>query len=301
MTAVDVGAFAGPTAADGRVGARARTRDWVRLLRPGVAVAWVVLALIVLAALWPGLFATDPPNAVDPVHGLQGPSAQHLFGTDQLGRDVFSRVVHGARPSLLIGLGSTLVAVVAGALLGVLAATGSRVLDETIMRVTDILLAFPGLLLALIVVSVLGPGTGNATLAIGIAATPGFVRLSRGQALVVRESDYVRAAITFGRRRGGIFLGHILPNALPPLLVFATVNIGTAIIAGSSLSFLGLGPQAPTAEWGAMLAQSRDLLEIAWAPAVFPGLAVTVTVVAVNVVGRTLQRRFEGRRVDAGQ
>ncbi|MGC0421388.1 ABC transporter permease [Embleya sp. AB8] len=297
MTTLDLGTFSG------KANTRSRGRPWdrARTLRPGIVVAWVVLALIVLAALWPGLFATDPPNTIDPVHGLEGPGADHLFGTDQLGRDVFSRVVHGARPSLLIGLGSTLVAVVAGALLGVLAASGGRVLDEAIMRVTDILLAFPGLLLALIVVSVLGPGTGNATLAIGIAATPGFVRLSRGQALVVRDSDYVRAAVTFGRRRAGIHLGHILPNALPPLLVFATVNIGTAIIAGSSLSFLGLGPQAPTAEWGAMLAQSRDLLEIAWAPAVFPGLAVTVTVIAVNVVGRNLQRRFEGRRVDAGQ
>ncbi|MEV5829035.1 ABC transporter permease [Spirillospora sp. NPDC052242] len=267
----------------------------------GVAAAAAMLALLAIAVVWPALLAPHAPDAVDPAAALAAPTSDHYFGTDELGRDVFSRVVHGARPSVAIGLGATAIAVVLGSLLGVLAAVGGRVVDEAVMRVADVFLAFPGLLLALLVVAILGPGTGNAMLAIGCSLTPGFVRLARGQALVVRDSDYVRAAITLGAPRPVIYLRHVLPNALPPLLVLAMVNVGTAIIAGSSLSFLGLGPKPPTPEWGAMLSEGRDFLEIAWAMAVFPGLALTVAVVSVNVVGRTLQRRFEGRLPHVGR
>ncbi len=275
-------------------GSRARTRSARR--RPvSLILAWAVLALLAVAVCWPGLLAHQPPDAVNPVDALQGPSGTHLLGTDQLGQDLYSRVVHGARFSLAIGLGATGIAVVAGTLLGVLAAAGSRVLDEAIMRVTDILLAFPGLLLALLVVALLGPGSGNAVLAIGCSLTPGFTRLARGQALIIRDSGYVQAATVLGRGRAWIYLRHLLPNAVPPLLVFATVGVGTAIIAGSSLSFLGLGPKPPTPEWGAMLSQGRDLLDVAWAPAVLPGVAITLTVLTINVVGRDLRRRFEGR------
>jgi peptide/nickel transport system permease protein len=270
-------------------------RRWARSAPPGVWAAAVVLALIAIAVVWPGLLATHPPDAADPIEALAPPSLDHFFGTDQLGRDVYSRVVYGARPSLTIGLGATAIAVLAGSLLGVLAAVGGRILHELIMRVADVFLAFPGLLLALLIVAVLGTGTLNATLAIGASLTPGFVRLARGQALIVRNSDYVRTAITLGQRRTVSYLRHVLPNALPPLLVLAMINVGTAVIAGSSLSFLGLGPKPPTPEWGAMLSEGRDFLGIAWAIAVFPGLAVTTTVLAVNVVGRWLQRRFEGR------
>ncbi|MCD0451738.1 ABC transporter permease [Actinocorallia sp. API 0066] len=263
-------------------------------------VAGLALALIGVAFLWPGLIAPHSPDVADPVNALLPPGGGHLFGTDQLGRDTFSRVIYGTRPSLTIGIGATALAALAGSLLGVLALAGGRVLDEAIMRVTDVFLAFPGLLLALLVVAVLGPGTTNATLALAASATPGFVRLARAQALVVRRSDYVRAAVILGRPRAAIVLRHILPNALPPLLVLALVNVGTAIIAGSSLSFLGLGPQAPTPEWGAMLSDGRDFLSTAWHLAVFPGLAVTVTVFAINIVGRSLQVRFEGRTPGAG-
>ncbi|UGQ12406.1 ABC transporter permease [Yinghuangia sp. ASG 101] len=261
----------------------------------GAVLGGLFLAVVTIAALAPGLLAPDPPNAVDPTHALQGASAAHPFGTDQLGRDVLSRVIHGARPSLLIGLGATGLGLVAGSLLGVLAATAGKVVDEVIMRVTDVFLAFPGLLLAMLVVAVLGPSTTNATVAIGISLAPGFVRLARAQALVVRDSDYVRAAITLGRGRADIYRRHLLPNALPPLLVLATVNIGSAVIAGSSLSFLGLGPKAPTPEWGAMLAAGRGLLDTDWTLSFFPGAALTLTVLSVTVVGRALQRRFEGR------
>jgi peptide/nickel transport system permease protein len=282
------------------VAAPADIRERVRVRRPalpiGLAVAWMFLVLLLLAMLWPGLFAAHAPDAADPAHALAGVSTGHPFGTDQLGRDVFARVIYGARISPLLGLGATAIAVTAGALLGVLAATAGRAVDELVMRAADVLLAFPGLLLALLIVGMLGPGTVNTMLAIGCAAVPGFVRLTRSQALVVRRSDYVRAAVMLGRGRAAILFRHILPNAVPPLLVLATVDVGTAILAAASLSFLGLGPPAPAPEWGAMLAGSRDYLAVAWPAAVFPGLAVTLTVLAINAVGRDLRRRFEGRR-----
>ncbi|MFE6458392.1 ABC transporter permease [Streptomyces cinereoruber] len=291
------GAAAGAdgTPADPPGDAAALPRREPRRFRPGVALAAVTLLAVVAAAVAPDLVAPRQPDLIDPVDALAGPGSGHWLGTDQLGRDVFSRIVHGARTSLVIGFGATALAVVAGSLLGVFAATAGRAVDQVLMRATDILMAFPGLMLSLVVVAVLGPGTGNATLAIGASLLPGFVRLARGQALAIRGSDYVQAALVMGRGRASILFRHLLPNALPPLLVLATVNVGGAVVAGSTLSFLGLGPQPPSPEWGAMLAEGRDHLDTAWAAAVFPGLAITVTVVSVTVVGRALQRRFDRR------
>ena len=266
-----------------------RRRPWAALI------AGAVVLLAAVAAVFPSLLTSTDLNAVDPVSALAAPGAGHLLGTDQLGRDVLARIIYGARPSLEIGVGATVLAVAIGSLLGILAATAGRLIDETVMRVTDVFLAFPGLLLALVVAAVLGPGVGDATLAIGLSLAPGFVRLARGQALVVKNADYVRTAVLYGRSRISVIGRHLLPNTLPPLLVLASVSIGTAIIAGSSLSFLGLGPQPPTAEWGEMLSDGRSYLAVAWAMAVFPGVAITVTVVAVNVLGRRLRQRFEGR------
>jgi peptide/nickel transport system permease protein len=267
-------------------------------IRPGVLLAAAVLFVMVVAALWPGLLAPHSADAVDPLATFAGPGAAHPLGTDQLGRDVLSRVVYGARPSLVIGLGATAVAFVGGCALGLLAGAGNRVVDEIVMRVNDVLLAFPGLLLALLVVAVLGPGTGNAMLAVGCAMVPGFSRLTRAQALVIRSSGYVRSAVTFGASRASIYIRHVLPNAVPPVLALATVNIGTAMIAGSSLSFLGLGPKPPTPEWGYMLAEGRDYLSVSWSPAVVPGLAIALTVISAHVVGRWLRVRFDGRGND---
>ncbi|MEV4976029.1 ABC transporter permease [Streptomyces scopuliridis] len=279
-----------------RVSALPRPRT--RRIRPGTVLASAILVLLVVAVFAPGLLAGYDPEAVDPANALAPMSGDHLFGTDQLGRDVFSRVVYGAAPSLSIGVGATVFAVVAGGLLGVLAATGGRVVDECVMRVTDVLIAFPGLLLALLMVAVLGPSSFNATLAIGCSVLPGYVRLARGQALVVRRSDFVRAAVTLGRPGWDIALRHLLPNALPPLMVLSLVNVGTAIVAGSSLSFLGMGPKPPAPEWGVMLSEGRDFLDSAWFAAFFPGAALAVSVMALNVVGRRLQHRFEGRLTD---
>jgi peptide/nickel transport system permease protein len=212
----------------------------------GTPAAGAVLAVIVLAAVWPALLATHQPEAVSLTESLAGPGSRHWFGTDQLGRDIYSRVVYGARPSLIIGVGATAVAVGIGSALATIAAIGGRVADEIVMRLTDVFLSFPGILLALLVVAMLGPGTTNATLAIGCAFAPGFTRLVRGEALVVRESGYVQASVVLGYRWPAIYLRHVLPNALPPLLALGTLTVGTAVLAGSALSFLGLGPRAPS-------------------------------------------------------
>ncbi|MFB7718373.1 ABC transporter permease [Nocardia sp. NPDC056100] len=252
-----------------------------------------MLALAAIAVIAPHLLA-GPPEAIDPGIALQVPSGAHLFGTDWLGRDEYARVVYGARASLLVGIGSTLLATAAGTLWGLAAALGGPVADQIGMRVADVLLAFPTILMALLVVAVLGPGTGNVVLAITIALTPGFARLVRIRTHQVRRLAYVRAALDLGIPPWRVTVRHIVPNVLLPLSVLVVINIGTAIIVGSSLSFLGLGPDTATPEWGAMLAQSRNYLSAAWTLALFPGLAVTLTVMSISVAGRALRERVEG-------
>ncbi|MER7842444.1 ABC transporter permease [Kitasatospora sp. NPDC096077] len=273
----------------------ASARRAVRLPPPAVLAAGAVLLLILLAGLLPGLLTGVSPTATDPVNALQPPGAAHPLGTDQLGRDVFARLVHGAGPALALGFGSTVLAVVGGAALGLAAALGGPVADRLLMRAADVLLALPATLLALLVIAVLGTGTGNLVLAIGIALVPGYGRLVRSEALLVRRSGYVEAAVTLGVPRRSLILRHVLPNSLAPLLTLATVGFGTALIAASGLSFLGLGPRPPSPEWGAMLSEGRGFLATAWWLGVFPGAAVTLTVAAVTVVGRHLQQRFTRR------
>ncbi|MFJ9895888.1 ABC transporter permease [Streptomyces sp. NPDC091280] len=280
------------------VSAPVRSRRWAdrrAAVPPSVLIAGVLLLFVVAVALAPGLFTDGSATTTDPVAALQGPDSAHWFGTDQLGRDLFTRVLYGARPSLLLGFGSTVIAVVAGAVVGLTAALGGRAVDQVLMRLADILLALPALLLALLVVAVLGAGTVNVMTAIGIAFVPGYARLVRAEALVVRRSGYIESAVALGLPRWRIVLLHVLPNALAPLLTLATVGFGTALISASGLSFLGLGPAAPSPEWGALLSAGRDFLQTAWWLGVFPGAAVTTTVIAVNVVGRFVQQRFTRR------
>ncbi|MFG2041516.1 ABC transporter permease [Dactylosporangium sp. NPDC048998] len=272
------------------------TRTSLRVPRAGVVLAGLVLVAFAVAVAFPGLVGGARPDVVDPLLTLRPPDGRHWFGTDQLGRDVFTRVVYGARISLAMGLAATALAVLVGAALGLLSALCGRLVDEALMRAADVLLALPGILLALLVVAVLGPGPVSELVAIAFAAVPGYARLVRGQALSVRRSDYVTSAVAVGVRPLTLVLRHVLPNSLGPVLVLATLGTGSAIIIGSSLSFLGLGPRQPTPEWGAMLADGRDFLSTAWWVGVFPGLAITVTVVAVTVIGRRWQLRFEGRR-----
>jgi peptide/nickel transport system permease protein len=262
---------------------------------PLITAAGIVLTLLTLVAADPGLFTHASPTDTDPVNALLAPSAAHWFGTDELGRDLFTRVVYGARPSLLIGLGATVLAVLGGAVLGLAAALGGRAGDQVLMRLADVLLALPQLMLALLVITVLGTGTVNTTLAIALAFIPGYGRIVRAEALVVKRSGYIEAAIGLGLRRSVLIVRHILPNALGPLLVLATVGFGTAIISASGLSFLGLGAQPPSPEWGAMLSDGRNFLSTAWWLGLFPGAAITATVVAVNLVGRHAQARFTRR------
>ncbi|MEU9319931.1 ABC transporter permease [Streptomyces sp. NPDC048295] len=257
--------------------------------RVAPALAAAVLALLAVAVVFPGLLAPHPPNDTDVVSAFRPPGGAHPFGTDELGRDVLSRVVYGARPSLAIGLGATALGVLAGLLVGLLAATGPRVADRVLMRGLDVLLAFPELLLALLVVTVVGSGTANVLVAIGIAAVPTYARLVRGQALLAVRSHYAEAAKVLGVRRPVIVLRHVLPNVTGPLLVLATIGTGTAVISGSALSFLGLGTPPPAAEWGSMLSDGREFLATAWWTATFPGLAIVAVVLSVTVLGRSLR------------
>ncbi|WP_285586141.1 ABC transporter permease [Herbidospora sp. NBRC 101105] len=250
------------------------------------------LALVTLAALAPGLLTGGTPDAADALAALQGPSADHLLGTDANGRDVFTRIVYGAAPSLLAGLGATALAVVVGTALGLLAALGGRVVDEIVMRLVEIVLSLPTLLLALLVITVTGPGTVNVIFAIALYTAPSYARLVRAQTMVIRNAGFVEAAVSLGLSRGRIVTRHVLPNAFEPLVVLATIEVGTALVAAASLSYLGLGPQPPAPEWGAMLSAGRDYFSVAWWIAVFPGVAITLTVLSITVVGRRLQRRI---------
>jgi peptide/nickel transport system permease protein len=278
----------------GTVAVEASPRSSKRRVRPSLVAAGLFVALVVLMAAWPGLFASGPDN-LNPLVALQGPSAAHLFGTDELGRDTFTRVVWGARTSLFLGVAPVIVAGLVGALWGLVAGLAGAWLDEILMRVADILMSFPAILMALLIVAVLGPGVVNVVIAIAISLVPGFARVIRAQTLLVKNSLYVQSATSLGLRRREVIVRHIAPNVVGPLLVLVTMNIGTSILTASSLSFLGLGAQPPTPEWGAMLSEARNYLQVDWALAVFPGLALTLTVISLSVIGRTLQARFEGR------
>jgi peptide/nickel transport system permease protein len=269
-------------------------RFTLRRPRPGLTAAGLVLLVTLAAAAWPSLFAGDP-LAADPLRVLEAPSAAHWFGTDQLGRDVFDRVVHGARHSLSIGVAATVIAVGAGILLGVVAGLVHRVADEALSRGFDALAAFPLVLLALLFIAIAGTGTTSLIVAIGIATTPHHARVVRAQTLVVRQAPYVTHAVAFGASRPRLVLRHVLPNVLGPIPVLAMIGLGEAVLIAAGLSFLGLGPQPPSPEWGAMLSEGRGYLHIAWWASLLPGAAVTATVISLTVIGRHVQHRFEGR------
>jgi peptide/nickel transport system permease protein len=262
---------------------------------PGVLAAAVFLVLIAAAAVAPSLLTGTDPLAADPFAALRAPSGAHWFGTDQLGRDVFTRVLYGARYSLSIGLAATLLSIVAGGLLGLLAGLAPRFVDELLSRALDVLSAFPEVLLALLFIAFTEPGTPSLVLAIALAFAPRYGRLVRAQTLLVRRAGYVEQAVTFGTSRTRLVWRHVLPNVLGPLPVLATIGLGTAIVNASALSFLGMGPQPPSPEWGAMLAEARNYLRVAWWAAILPGATLTLTVISLTAVGRRLQARFEGR------
>jgi len=254
-----------------------------------------VLLVVTLAAIFAGQVSPYSPVRQDFRIERQPPSAQHLMGTDEFGRDVFSRVIWGAQASLQAGAVAASIALVFGLVLGMLAAYYGGRADNLIMRAMDIVLAFPYILLAIAVVAILGPGLRNAMIAIAIIYIPHYARVVRGAVLSVRARDYVEAARALGAADGRVMVQHVLPNALAPVIVQTTLTVGVAIIDTAGLSFLGLGTQPPTPDWGNMLSAGRNyVIDSPWI-ATFPGLAILVTVLAFNLMGDALRDAFDPR------
>ncbi|RLP83128.1 ABC transporter permease [Mycetocola lacteus] len=278
------------------VTARSRNRFLGELTRTPITaiVAAVILAFILLAAIWPSLLQSHDPFGVDPQAGLLPPSPQHLFGTDQSGRDIFSRIIEGTRQSLVVGVGATLVGLIIGGLLGITAALSGPRTDAVISRVIEVLYAFPSLLLALLFIAIAGTGVTTLVFAVGIGTAPGYARILRVQTVKVAGSGYLEASLALGWGPRHRLWHTIVPNVVRPLLILATLGVGQAIVWASALSFLGLGAAPPAAEWGTMLADGRNFIQLAWWIAVFPGLAITVTALVTTVLGRYIQRRTDG-------
>ncbi|ALB70794.1 ABC transporter permease [Cronobacter muytjensii] len=272
---------------------RARRTRFLRPLSlpPGLTLAWLTLLLAALWALFPSLF-----TAFDPLTGTPGaqrlpPGAEHWLGTDQLGRDLYARLVWGASHTLSGALVAVALGLGAGTLYGVIAgAAGGRV-EQWLMRLVDVLLAIPGLLLALCVIILLGFGTVNAALAVGVTSVANFARLARAEVVRVRHTDYVEAAFACGGTFFSTLWRHILPNSLTSVLAFAALQFGNAILALSTLSFLGYGTPPPTPEWGLLIAEGRNYLSTAWWLTTFPGLAAIAVVLAANTLSHHYTRR----------
>lgn len=286
-----------PTATPAPAPASARRRliGRVRRFDVTIAVSATVLLIGAVAAIVPSAITSVDPLLADPLASLQPPSWEHPAGTDLQGRDVFARVVHGARYSLVIGLGATGVSLLIGLVTGSAAAIGHRWADYLLSRTVDVVAAFPEVLLALMFIAFTRPGVPNLILALGVAGVPRYARLVRTQIVLTQTTGYVEQARTFGLSKGQNLRRHVLPNALGALPVVATIGLGTSIVGSSALSFLGLGPQPPTPEWGLMLAESSDYLRHAWWVGIYPGIALTLVVVAATALGRNLQRRYERR------
>jgi peptide/nickel transport system permease protein len=281
---------------EGRLRRAAATIRHDPLLAAGTALS----LLIVLVALLAPFLAPDPADAgsaTHPLNTLQPPSAGHPFGTDQVGRDVLSRLIYGARVSPQIALYVLVIACLVGIPLGIAAGYFGGWIDDVIMRITDVFLAFPALLLALALAAVLSPSIGNTTLAIAVTWWPWYTRLVRGQAASVAGRPYVESARALGVRHRTILLRHILPNSITPVIVQASLDVGGIILTASALSFLGLGAQDPTPDWGLMVSQGESYFTTQWWLVTFPGLAILITAVAFNLLGDGLRDVLDPRRV----
>ncbi|MEK4434243.1 MULTISPECIES: nickel transporter permease [unclassified Paenibacillus] len=271
---------------------------WRTFRRNRLALAGLIIIVffILLAFLAPYISPYDYKEQVL-TDRLQAPSAEHWFGTDDLGRDVFSRVLHGARISLWVGFFSVIGSIIAGALLGLVAGFYGKWADMLISRLFDILLAFPGILLAIAIVAILGPSLQNALLAIAIVNIPTYGRLVRSRVLSLRQEEFITSARTLGANNMRILFRHILPNSLTPLIVQGTLGIGTAIIEAAALGFLGMGAQPPDPEWGKMLSDSRQFLQKAPWTLIFPGLSIMLTVLGFNLLGDGLRDTLDPKMV----
>jgi peptide/nickel transport system permease protein len=275
-----------------RTGSTARLARLAR--RPwGLYAAIAFVAVLALAAIAPQLLATHDPLALDYPRSLHAPSWVNWFGTDESGRDLYSRVIYGARESLLIGLGAAAVGIVLALVLGSLAALAVKPAAVVVDRFVEILFTFPALLLALLLIAISGPSAGTEILAVGLGTAPGYARMIRGQILAAKRSAYVEAATALGHSRTRIVFAHILPNALRPLVAVFALSVGQSIVWASSLSFLGLGVAPPSSEWGALLDAGRQyIVQAAWL-IVVPGVVIVAVALAATTIGRHLQSHLE--------
>jgi len=254
----------------------------------------ILLIMIVVAILAP-VFALHDPNRMFFDHRLVGPNEYFPLGTDSLGRDIWSRMVYGSRISLQTGLIAVGIALLFGVPMGLAAGYFGKIVDTLIMRICDVILAFPGIIFAIWLISILGPSLRNVMISVGLFSVPGFARLVRSSTLQVKEMDYITAEKSIGAGTLRILSRHVLPNVVTPVIIFSSLRIASAILAGAGLSFLGLGTAPPTPEWGAMLSEGRAYLGTAWWVAFFPGLAIMITVLAANMVGDGLRDALDPR------
>jgi peptide/nickel transport system permease protein len=274
----------------------ARWPAWKRVRRhPHMVVGGSVFVALVLVAVAAPIIARTDLYLMRPQEALWPPSQQHWFGTDEFGRDLLTRVVHGARLSLSVGLVAVAIACGIGVVTGLASGYYGGLLDLGLMRLVDLMLAFPGILLALAIVAILGPGLTNAMIAVGITGIPSYARVIRGAVLQAKAFLYVEAARAVGVPAPVILIRHLLPNVAAPIIVLSTLNMAAAILTAASLSFLGLGAQPPQPEWGALLNAGRNWLQRAWWLTTFPGLAIMVTVLAINTLGDGLRDVLDPR------
>ena len=269
---------------------------WKRLKKSKLAVVGLVIIIILfLVAIFANVIAPYGYAKQNLQATFQSPSAKHIFGTDEFGRDIFSRVVFGSRISLEVGFIAVTIAVIIGGLLGAMAGYYGGKIDNFIMRSMDVLLAIPQILLAISIVAALGPGLINLMIAVGISSIPGYARIVRASVLSVKDQEFVEAARAVGSSNARIIFKHIIPNVMAPIIVQATLGVALAILTAAGLSFIGLGIQPPTPEWGSMLSSGRGYIRDYWYMTMFPGLAIVITIFALNVLGDGLRDALDPR------
>lgn len=290
MTTVDLAERAGLENATESRGARRR-----RSVGLGVWLSALFLLVIVFAALFPSLISPGDPLTLHPMMVLKGPAGAHLLGTDEYGRSVFALLVHGARPALIVGVVCAGAGAIIGSAMGIVAGFFGGLADQSLMRLNDVLMCFPGILLALLVSAALGASLQNEIIAVAIGTVPMYARVARGETMKVRRMLYIDGAVVAGLRNREIIARHVVPNVLAPLVVIATLAVGVSIVIAASLSFLGLGPAGGVPDWGRLLADGETNISVAWWISTFPGIAITLVVVATNVIGDWLRDRLEIR------
>lgn len=263
-------------------------------VRPGTVVSSLIVLVLVVAVIAPSVLTHRGPNAIDLEHTLLPPSLSHPFGTDDAGRDLYTRVVYGARESLGIGLGATGLAMGIAILLGFAGGLAGGFVDMVIARILEVAFAFPVLLLALLLIAIYGPSVTTEIVAVGIGSAPGYARMVRGQVLAVKNAEYISAAGALGHSRLAVIRRHLFPNAMRPLVAVITLGVGQSIVWASGLAVLGLGVAPPSPEWGALLDSGRMYITTSWWLEVMPGLVIVLVALSVTTLGRTLQHRLEG-------